>query len=148
MTTGEEWQKITNVDSAVKTGELGESLGRKLKLGDIVLLFGDLGAGKTTFIQGLAKGLGVENFVTSPSFVIANEYHLQSGSFYHVDLYRMNDIDSITDIGIEDMLNNDSIIAVEWAEKAESLFPSSAIKVFFEVITESERKIIIKGSFV
>lgn len=136
---------ITNAGSAEETRRFAEKFAESLKPGDIVALFGQLGSGKTTFIQGLSKGLGINNFVTSPSFVIINEYPLcKSGkdiSFYHIDLYRLEGTSEIEDLGIEELFGKDSIIAIEWAEKAQDILPPGCKRIRFEFISDSERRI-------
>lgn len=124
------------------TKSLGAKLGSKLKPGDSIALFGELGSGKTTFIQGIALGLGISNFITSPSFTIVNEYPLSKNrSFYHADLYRTNSVREIEDLGIIELFRDDSIVAVEWAEKMESLLPAGCSKIYFEFVSENERRI-------
>jgi tRNA threonylcarbamoyladenosine biosynthesis protein TsaE len=100
------------------TRALGEKIGRHLKTGDIVLLFGDLGAGKTTLTQGIAQGLGVpqEEYVRSPSFTLVNEYRGKIPVF-HIDLYRIDSTRELEDLGLEEVLSNEGISIVEWAEK-------------------------------
>ena len=105
-------------------------------------MFGDLGSGKTTFVQGVAAGLGILDFVTSPSFVIINEYKIHSGMpFFHIDLYRTDNISQIEDLGISDLFDRDTVVMIEWAEKAAALLPDNCTKVHFEFISENERSI-------
>lgn len=129
-----------NTNSQEETKELGKKVGAKLKYGDIVALIGDLGSGKTTFVQGLAEGIGVSNFVRSPSFTIVNEY---SGRIplYHIDLYRLGNLNELTEIGIEDFFYADGITAVEWAEKALPLMPHGYILIRFFYTGENTRRI-------
>ncbi len=139
---------ITNAGSARETKRFAEKFAESLSPGDVVALFGQLGSGKTTFIQGLSKGLGIENFVTSPSFVIINEYPLPGGkkgsSFYHIDLYRLESEREIHDLGIEDLYGKSSIVAIEWADKAPGLLPAGCKKIRFEFVSENERKISVE----
>lgn len=139
---------ITNAGSARATRDFGEKIAKSLKPGDVVALFGQLGSGKTTFIQGLSKGLGIDNFVTSPSFVIINEYHLpeskNGASFYHIDLYRLENEEDVRDLGIEDLFGGEAVVAIEWAEKAPHLLPPACKKITFELVSESERKITVE----
>lgn len=139
---------ITNAGSAESTRKLAEDIAASLKPGDVLALIGQLGSGKTTFIQGLARGLGIDNFVTSPSFVIINEYraggHKGIASFFHIDLYRLDNEDEVRDLGILDLFGKDNVVAVEWAEKAPSILPSDCKKIFFEFISESERRITVE----
>ncbi len=108
-------QIISN--SVAETEQLGAKLAQSLPAGSIVAFTGDLGAGKTAFVRGMARGLGVEERVTSPTFTIVNEY---SGSrpLFHFDLYRLGDADELFDIGWEDYLIRGGICAVEWSERA------------------------------
>lgn len=100
------------------TMELGNKLAEYLSSGDIVLLTGDLGAGKTTFTKGLAQGLGVVEAVTSPSFTLMNQYHGSDGQYlYHFDLYRIADPDEFLELGIEEFMYGEGVSVVEWCEK-------------------------------
>jgi tRNA threonylcarbamoyladenosine biosynthesis protein TsaE len=104
--------------SGPETRRLGEALGRKLQPGDIVLLFGELGAGKTTFAQGIAEGLDLDpkHYVRSPTFTLVNEYQGRLPIF-HIDLYRLNSAEEIRDLGLEEYLFGPGVTVVEWAEK-------------------------------
>jgi len=100
-----------------ETAAAGEALGRGLKPGDVVLLYGDLGAGKTAFVRGMARGIGANpDEVTSPTFTIVQEYAGQSATLYHVDLYRLDSAE-IGDLGLDDLVSGDGIVAIEWAER-------------------------------
>jgi tRNA threonylcarbamoyladenosine biosynthesis protein TsaE len=100
-----------------ETEAAGESLGRTLRAGEVVLLFGDLGAGKTAFVRGLARGVGADpEEVSSPTFTIVQEYPGTSATLYHVDLYRLEP-DEIDDLGLEDLVAGEGIVAIEWAER-------------------------------
>ncbi len=126
--------------SAAETKKLGEKLAKKLKKGGVVCLYGDLGAGKTTFIQGLAWGLGIIQRVNSPTFIIARRYPLESRYFYHVDLYRLTSLEEVKAIGIEEMWDNHNVMAIEWPEKIEQILPKY-IKIKFKQIKNDERQI-------
>lgn len=100
-----------------ETTAAGEALGRELKPGDVVLLYGDLGAGKTAFVRGLAAGVGAKaDEVSSPTFTIVQEYPGTNATLYHVDLYRL-EVAEIDDLGLEDLVSGDGIVAIEWAER-------------------------------
>ena len=100
-----------------ETESAGESLGRTLRGGDIVLLYGDLGAGKTAFVRGLARGVGADpGEVSSPTFTIVQEYTGRSTRLYHVDLYRLAPPE-VDDLGLEDLVSSGGIVAIEWAER-------------------------------
>lgn len=100
-----------------ETESIGEALGRSLASGDVVLLFGDLGAGKTALVRGLARGIGANpDEVSSPTFTIVQEYAGRSATLYHVDLYRLEAAE-IDDLGLDDLVSSDGIVAIEWAER-------------------------------
>lgn len=131
--------------SAQETYQLGQDLGNKLKGGEILALEGDLGSGKTTFAQGLAKGLGINQQIISPTFIIVREYPTRLGrNFYHIDLYRLeeNIENEFKNLGISDLAGRDNnILAIEWAQKAKTLLPENAIWIKFKEIGENKRKI-------
>jgi tRNA threonylcarbamoyladenosine biosynthesis protein TsaE len=106
--------------SANESQDLGRRLGKTLMAGDIVLLFGGLGAGKTTFTQGIAEGLGVDDkdYVRSPTFTLINQYQGRH-PIYHIDLYRIDSYAEIINLGFEELLNGEAVLIIEWAEKLE-----------------------------
>jgi len=118
---------VIQSDSEQRTREIGEELGAVLRTGDIVLLSGDLGAGKTCFAQGIARGLGVEQPVTSPSFVLMNEYQGRE-TMFHVDLYRMSDVDELDDLGLWDYAER-GVLVVEWPERGAELLPGDGLHI-------------------
>lgn len=107
------------------TLNLGKKIGAVLEPGDILLLEGDLGAGKTTFTQGLAEGLGVDEFVNSPTFVIINEYFSGHLPLYHMDLYRLEDESQLYDLGVEEYFFGNGVCVVEWPDIAMPLLPET-----------------------
>ncbi|MCL4465769.1 MAG: tRNA (adenosine(37)-N6)-threonylcarbamoyltransferase complex ATPase subunit type 1 TsaE [Chloroflexi bacterium] len=108
--------------SAAQTRRLGERLGELLQPGDVVLLEGEFGAGKTVFAQGIARGLGVTEYVTSPSFTLVNEHRGRGGvTVYHIDLYRLEDPREAVDLGLLDVLAGEGVCLVEWAERVRDL---------------------------
>ena len=112
-----------------ETEQLGQRIARALPAGGVVLaLFGELGAGKTAFVRGLARGLGVEDEVVSPTFTIVNEY---SGAreLFHFDMYRLGGADELFDIGWEDYLSREGVCAVEWSENVPEAFDGTEIRV-------------------
>lgn len=130
-----------------ETIAFGEKLGRHLKVGDVIALLGDLGSGKTTFVKGLARGLGnKKSAVSSPSFVIIKEYNSGKIPLYHVDLYRLKALVDIDSIGLEEYIGSDGVCAIEWAERAEGLLPKGCIKVNFEHVNEKTRRIEIEDT--
>jgi tRNA threonylcarbamoyladenosine biosynthesis protein TsaE len=130
--------------SAGKTRQLGESIAKRLKANDVIALCGELGAGKTTLIQGIAKGLGIKNWVTSPTFTIINEF---TGKIplYHVDLYRLNNINEAEDIAIEEYFNKGGITVIEWAEKIKEILHDNTIKIAMKIVSENKRSIKVEG---
>ena len=105
-------------NSVEETERLGAQLAARLPAGSLVALSGDLGAGKTAFVRGMARGLGITGRVTSPTFTIVNEYEGADRPLFHFDLYRLEDADELFDIGWEDYLARGGICAVEWSERA------------------------------
>ncbi len=128
--------------SPEETRRLGEKLGARLKPGDLVLLFGDLGAGKTTFVQGLARGLGVppETYVSSPSFALVHEYQGRI-PLYHVDLYRLSP-EETEDLGLAELLSQGAMV-IEWAERLAENLPVR-FKVFLRYLSEGKREVRIE----
>jgi tRNA threonylcarbamoyladenosine biosynthesis protein TsaE len=113
--------------SAAATRALGQRLGKKLRAGDVVLLSGELGAGKTVFTQGIAEGLGARGQVSSPSFVLMNEYQGRERLF-HVDLYRIGEPEEAEYLGLEDY-SEDGVLVVEWPERAPEYLPADHLLV-------------------
>lgn len=124
-------------DSAEATAKLGEVLGELLQAGDLVLLKGPYGAGKTTFTQGVARGLGVADYVTSPSFTLVNEYRPaeldRHPPLFHLDLYRISGAVEALDFGLEEYLDERGVCVVEWPEKAAEALPREHLDVVFEI---------------
>lgn len=112
--------KIVN---AAKMIEFGELMARSLKSGDVVALVGNLGAGKTHITQGIARGLGYLEAVTSPTFALVNEYLSAEPELVHFDLYRLNEPEELLDIGWEEYLEREAILVVEWADRFPALMP-------------------------
>lgn len=128
--------------SESETSRAGETLGRGLVAGDVVLLYGDLGAGKTAFVRGMARGVGANpDEVSSPTFTLVQEYTGSSATLYHVDLYRLEPAE-IDDLGLEDLVAGDGIVAIEWAERWKGR-PDDAIDVRIEDAGEDQRRITI-----
>ena len=144
---------VYNVNSVEETWELAKKLAAELKPGDVVCLEGDLGAGKTTFTQGLAAALGVPGRVNSPTFCIVQEHRRQSAAaacsrlLVHMDLYRLHGEDDVIAIGWEDYLAEGAILVVEWPERAGSLIPSTAKHVVFTHLDAEESRRIEFGGF-
>ena len=127
-----------------ETREIGERLAARLGAGDVVACIGELGAGKTCFIQGLARGLGVTSEVTSPTFVLVNQYRGRL-PVYHLDAYRTLSLTELVDIGVEEMLYGDGVTVVEWADKLLPLLPARTITVVITGLGDEPRQITITG---
>lgn len=135
---------ILHSNSDSDTKEIGRRLGSKLKKGDVVSLYGDLGAGKTTMAKGIASAFGIqERDVTSPSFTIIVEYESEI-PFNHIDLYRLSGSDA-SELGLHEYLGSDAVSVVEWAERAEDELPDDAIKVRLRYSGDESREIEIEG---
>lgn len=115
----------------LETEEIGKALALRLQAGDIVAYRGDLGVGKTAFTRGLAKGLGYEGRVTSPTFTIVNEYE-GAIPLFHFDMYRLGGEEELFDIGWEDYLARGGICAVEWSEQVPGVLPEDAVQVVIQ----------------
>lgn len=127
------------------TISLGKRFAQRLKTGDVVAIYGELGTGKTRFIKGICEGLGVQEHVASPTFTIVNEYGFPGGKVYHFDFYRVNSIHEIRDVGFEEYVNNDGICVIEWADRAKELLPDRRYDVRLTLGTdENERTITIE----
>jgi tRNA threonylcarbamoyladenosine biosynthesis protein TsaE len=126
-----------------ETAAAGEALGRTLGPGDVVALYGELGAGKTCFTQGLAGGLDVGAWATSPTFVLVNEYRGRL-PVHHVDAYRTTSLTELVDLGLLDLLGGDGVTIVEWADKAEPLLPARAVRVRIDGVGDEPRVIAIE----
>lgn len=120
---------IYQTKSAAETEALGEKLAGKLRGGEVIAFTGDLGAGKTAFTRGLARGLGITDRVTSPTFTIVNEYEGGRLPLFHFDMYRLSCSDELYDIGWEDYLARGGVCAVEWSEIVEDALEADAIRV-------------------
>jgi tRNA threonylcarbamoyladenosine biosynthesis protein TsaE len=129
--------------SEAETSTAGEALGRELRAGDVVLLYGDLGAGKTAFVRGMARGIGANpDDVSSPTFTIVQEYAGPSATLYHVDLYRLESAE-IDDLGLEDLVSGEGIVAIEWAERWKGR-PDDVSEVSIKDLGEDSRAITIE----
>ena len=126
-----------------ETELVGEGFAAVLPKGAVVAMYGDLGAGKTAFVRGMARGMGLECRVSSPTFTIVNEY-LGERELIHFDMYRLSDADELFDIGWEDYLNRGAVCAVEWSENVEDAFFGDEYVVRIEKLGDSERRITIE----
>ena len=146
-------EKIVTV-SALETQKEGQNLARQILAAGpwqkalILALIGELGAGKTTFLQGFSMGLGIEEVVNSPTFVILKRFKIQGvrfKNFYHIDCYRLEDAEEILDLGFREVIaNSENIVAIEWPQKISSLLPKDAIKIVFAHDTVNQRSLNIE----
>ena len=130
-------------ETPAQTQAAGERLAAALGAGAVVACIGELGAGKTCFLQGLLRGLGVESAVTSPTFVLVNQYRGRL-PVYHLDAYRTQSLTELLDIGIEEMLHGDGVTVIEWADKLVALLPERAITVTISGLGDEPRQIVIE----
>jgi tRNA threonylcarbamoyladenosine biosynthesis protein TsaE len=128
--------------SPAETESLGQRLGQRVQPGTLIAYTGDLGAGKTAFTRGLARGLGVTARVTSPTFTIVNEYEGGRLPLFHFDLYRLGSSDELYDIGWEDYLARGGVCAVEWSERCADALEEPLIRVDLRRGAEDEERII------
>ncbi|MCS7222732.1 MAG: tRNA (adenosine(37)-N6)-threonylcarbamoyltransferase complex ATPase subunit type 1 TsaE [Anaerolineae bacterium] len=147
----EEERWVCHSRAPEETAALGTALAVWVQAGDVIALFGDLGAGKTTLVQGLARGLGITQPVTSPTFILINEYR-STPPLYHVDCYRLTDAPvEAWEIGLEELLSNDGVCVIEWADRLAStpgkrgLLPAERLDVTLAWAGPSEREIEIVG---
>jgi len=136
--------KLTS-HSPEETQRLGARIGELALPGDIFLLAGNLGTGKTCLTQGIAWGLNIKEYALSPSFVIVRELHGRL-PLYHIDLYRLDHIEEIEDLGLDDYLYGNGVCVVEWAEKGLSLLPAEHMMIRISYLTDSERSLQLQPS--
>ena len=139
-----------NTTSPDQTRAFGRELSARLRPGDCVGLIGELGSGKTCLAQGICEGLSVADRVTSPTFILVNEYAgrdvaSRPVSIYHFDLYRLQDADALIDLGWDDYLAGDGICLIEWAERAGSLLPERTLHIRIEIPESGSRRIILEN---
>jgi tRNA threonylcarbamoyladenosine biosynthesis protein TsaE len=140
--------------SIEQTRSLGTQLGLLLLAGDLILLEGNLGAGKTTFTQGLAQGLNITDVVNSPTFTLLKEYPLsfvpgvtksvlaQPEALYHFDFYRLDDPEEVLDLGFEDYFYGSGVCIIEWAEKAGGIWPAERLDIRLSMVDETQRHLL------
>ena len=139
---------IFKSNSERETEQLGTELAMRLRPGDVVALFGELGAGKTAFCRGLARGLGLTQRVTSPTFTIVNEYEDGSPAvpMFHFDMYRLGGSDELFELGFDDYLERGGILAIEWSERIADALPPTAIRVKITRDSDEIRTIEVEDS--
>jgi len=126
--------------SPEQTRSLGQLIGGLAQGNDLYLLKGNLGTGKTHFVQGIAFGLGIKEYACSPSFMIAREYHGRL-ALYHLDLYRLDHIEEISDLGLDEYFRADAVCAIEWAEKGSVILPQDNLTIALEHMPGNVREI-------
>lgn len=130
--------------SADETKAFAAKLAKTLEGGSVLCMYGDLGAGKTAFVQGMAEGLLVTDYVSSPTFTIINEYN-GALPLYHFDVYRISDSEEMYEIGFEEYINSDGICVIEWAELIEDILPESRINITINKLSaDDEREITVE----
>ncbi len=141
------YNKITNTfisNSEEETFNFAEKFAANLNAGDVITLSGDLGAGKTVFAKGVAKGLGISQQVVSPTFTLANVYEEGRLKLNHFDMYRLESEEEAVAAGLEEMINSDAVSIIEWPERTKELIPEKNIEVFIKYLDENKREITIK----
>lgn len=139
-----------NAQATFKFGQkIGDILISSYPQGRILCLYGDLGSGKTTFIQGISKSLGIEKPVPSPTFIIVRQYDIDIKLykyFYHIDLYRLDKNADLMVLGLSDFFTDkSSLVAIEWADKLEKMKPSNCLEIYFSILDSNKRRIEIKS---
>ena len=141
------WRRVCA--SAEACVEAGREFAGLLECGDIVLLSGTLGAGKTTFVQGVARGLGVRERVTSPTFTMVREHRCSNAAgietLHHCDVYRVESLDEVVDLALGELVEEDAVAIVEWGELAASVFGRDVLRVDFVVGDDDARTLIVSG---
>jgi len=127
------------------TQEIGVSIGELAQPGDTFLLVGELGAGKTCLAQGIARGLDIKEYAASPSFVLVRELYGRL-PLYHIDFYRLDNLEEIAELGLDDYLYGKGVCVVEWAEKGLSLLPPEHLLIEMSYVADTERRLKLKPS--
>ncbi len=146
MTSNLRHKIVFQARSASETARIGKTIGTRLLPGDVVALVGELGAGKTQFIRGLAAGVGIGNstYISSPSFTLIHEYPGEI-PFYHIDLFRLGDEKEAEELGLDDYFRGTGVTAIEWADRIPSLLPEEILFVFIAYIDKNIRSLEITG---
>ncbi|MBQ7624154.1 MAG: tRNA (adenosine(37)-N6)-threonylcarbamoyltransferase complex ATPase subunit type 1 TsaE [Clostridia bacterium] len=136
-------EKVFVTNSAQETRDLGKELSPLFSGVCVAALYGDLGAGKTAFVSGVAEGFSCMQRATSPTYTIVNEYYGKR-RICHFDMYRLSGADALFEIGWEDYLSSGALIIVEWSERIEEAIPENAVRIYFEKLSENSRRITVK----
>lgn len=132
-------------ESTEQTVALGKRMGESISSGGVIAFYGDLGAGKTHFVSGLAEGLGFKGETYSPTFALVNEYVGGKIPLYHFDMYRVNGWEDLYSTGFFDYLDMGGLLAVEWSENIEAALPENTIRITIKTIDQNKREIQIEG---
>jgi len=138
---------IYQINSLKETQEIAQNLAEKYKeQGGMIALSGDLGAGKTTFVQFFAQALGIKDKIISPTFVLVRQHQIPNSPrlLFHIDLYRLENLAGIQQLGIADMLDGQNIVLIEWAEKMAALLPKDSLAININRLDDERREIIVK----
>ena len=138
------WEGAT--DSPEETQQVAKTLGAACTGGELFLLAGDLGSGKTCFVQGLARGLDVDEYVHSPTFVMVAQYHQGRLPLFHVDLYRVESEGEAVDLGLDEYVGGAGVCAVEWADNAPAVFPPARLEVRLTDLGGDRRRIVLRAN--
>jgi len=132
--------------SPAETRRLGRLIGKQAAPGDVILLQGDLGAGKTCFTQGVARGLEIKGYVMSPTFVLVREHRDGRLPLFHLDLYRLDNLAELSDLGLDEYFYGPGISIVEWAEKGRGLLPQGHLMIKIEIAPDNVRNLTIEAT--
>jgi tRNA threonylcarbamoyladenosine biosynthesis protein TsaE len=127
-------------NSAGQTQNIGMKLGKLAAAGDVILLVGPLGAGKTCLTQGIARGLGIHEYTASPSFVLVREYQGKL-PLYHIDLYRLDRLEEVTQLGLDDYFSGNGVCVVEWADKGLGVLPQEHLLIEMQIVSSLKRRL-------
>ena len=133
---------IYRTENSLQTENIGIRLAESVPYGSVIAMFGDLGAGKTAFTRGFAKGMGIESDVSSPTFALVNEYRGNGKVLYHFDMYRISGWDDLYSTGYFDYLDDGATLIIEWSENIEAVLPENCIKVAITKTSNPDERII------
>lgn len=125
-------QKVIRIKDELDTKKFGLELAKRLKPGDIIALIGNLGTGKTTLTKSIAEGLGIREMITSPTFTIVQEYHDGKLPLYHFDVYRINDVEEMFELGYEEYFYGQGVCVIEWADQIMDIIPKESMVIEIE----------------
>jgi tRNA threonylcarbamoyladenosine biosynthesis protein TsaE len=139
MNTVQTWRTVSTGSN--QTLLLAKKIGQRLKGGEVIDLIGDLGAGKTTFVKGLAAGLGSQELAHSPSFTVSNQYRAANLTLHHFDFHRLNELGLMKEELSEILSDKQNVVAIEWAEIVDDILPTERLVVRFQAVSENSRKL-------